>query len=77
MLINLDLDFKSVTLEGKAPKIRYIGISRQKGVLLSKRGKNRRKNLGVERHGDCQNQVSPVIILVLFVLVFACFIFGD
>jgi hypothetical protein len=38
---------------GKAPKERYVGISRQKGNLLSKRGENRRRNkLGVDRHGD-------------------------
>jgi hypothetical protein len=58
MVINLDCDFKSSTLDGKAQK---------KGDLLSNRGKNRRrKDLGVDRHGDWQNQFSPVIILVLF-----------
>jgi hypothetical protein len=38
---------------GKAPKARYVGISRQKGNLLSKRDESRRTNkLGVDRHGD-------------------------
>jgi hypothetical protein len=62
MLINLDCDFISITLDGKAQK---------KGDLLSNRGKNRRrKNLGVDRHGDWQNQFFPVIILVLLVSLF-------
>jgi hypothetical protein len=48
------------------------GISRLKGNLLSKRAENRRRNkLGVDRHGDWQEQVSPVIILVLFL----CYLF--
>jgi hypothetical protein len=37
---------------GKAPKERYVGISRQKGNLLSKRGENRRYKFRVDRHGD-------------------------
>jgi hypothetical protein len=35
------------------------------------------KNFGANRRGDRKNQFSPVIILVLFVSLFACFIFGD
>jgi hypothetical protein len=51
-----------------------VDISRQKGYLLSKCGENRRRNkLGVDRHGDWQEQVSPVIILVLFSCYLFCF----
>jgi hypothetical protein len=38
MVINLDGDFKRITLGGKPPKVRYVGISRQKGYLVLKRG---------------------------------------
>jgi hypothetical protein len=38
MLINLDCDFKSIILDGKAQK---------KGALLSNRGKNRRRKIWV------------------------------
>jgi hypothetical protein len=37
----------------KALKERYVGISRQKGNCLSKRGEKRRRNkLGMDSHGD-------------------------
>jgi hypothetical protein len=62
MVINLDCDFRNSTLDGKAQK---------KGDLFSNRGKNRRrKSLGIDRHGDWQNQFSPMIILVLFASLF-------
>jgi hypothetical protein len=62
--------------KGKDTKVRCVDISSQKGDLLSNRGKNRRrKNLGLDRHGDWQNQFSPVIIL--FVSLFAFFILVD
>jgi hypothetical protein len=51
MLINLDHGFKRYCSRGNTPKVRYVGISRQKGNLLPKRGENRRRNkLGVQRH---------------------------
>jgi hypothetical protein len=66
IVINLDCDLKNITLGGKPPKVRYIGIWRWKGELVSKAGeKRRRKNLGANRHVDllckyCQrrNQVT-------------------
>jgi hypothetical protein len=40
MLSNLDHDCKGI---GKSPKVRYVGISRQKGDLVSNTGENRRR----------------------------------
>jgi hypothetical protein len=43
----------------KSPKVIHVFISRQKCDLLSKRGENRRRNkLGVDRHGDWQDQFT-------------------
>jgi hypothetical protein len=62
MLINLNCDLKSITLDRKA----------QKKVICSQiEEKNeRRKNLDIGRHGDWQNSFSPLILFVLFVCLF-------
>jgi hypothetical protein len=70
MLINFDHDANRITLGG-SPKSKVCRHLKAEGQFaLKERRKQRRKHLGVDRHGDWQNQFSPVIILVLFVSLF-------